>query len=190
MQVRNLGAISSASKVKVNLAPRVRRDRAEIAYLNPSHLEALQADGGRRALPGDNQNAWDRWVATISASMAVCGAREFQARFGASFARGRQASRVDPMRHTLPYSLRSSPPSDPGHSDYLRGVLCAVVEPYYPSAPSAALNFVDFSKLCTGAVGGYFLTILYSTVHTHKHKLRYGLGLGCMRVTTSSNGKL
>ena len=193
MQVRNLGAISSASKVKVNLAPRVRRDRAEIAYLNPSHLEALQADGGRRALPGDNQNAWDRWVATISASMAVCGAREFQARFGASFARGRQASRVDPMRHTLPYSLRSSPPSDPGHSDYLRGVLCAVVEPYYPSAPSAAL-ISSISQKCLYRCRRWFIFLLYSIVlytrTSTRFTLRYGLGLGCMRVTTSSNCKL
>ena len=71
-----------------------------------------------------------------------------------------------------------------------------MAEPYYPSAPSAVVrgtnfvDFVNFSKLYTGAVGGYFLTILYSTVHTHKHTLRYGLGLGCMRVTTSSNCKL
>ena len=43
-----------------------------------------------------------------------------------SFARGRQARRVDPMRHMLPFSPRSSPPSDPGRSDYLRGVICAL----------------------------------------------------------------
>ena len=43
-----------------------------------------------------------------------------------SFARGRQARRVDPMRHMLPFSPRSSPPSDPGRSDYLRRVICAL----------------------------------------------------------------
>ena len=59
VQVCNLGAISPASKV--NLTP---RDRAEIAYLDPGHPEALQAGGGRRALHGDIRNARDRWAAT------------------------------------------------------------------------------------------------------------------------------
>ena len=78
VQVRDLGAISPASKV--NLAP---RDRAQIAYLGPSHLKALQASGGRKARFGDVQNARDGWVATISARMALFGVWEFQARFGA-----------------------------------------------------------------------------------------------------------
>ena len=65
---RNLACTS-----KGNLPP---RDRAEIAYLHPGHPEALhlcklQCGGGRRASPGDIQNARDGWVATISARMAA-----------------------------------------------------------------------------------------------------------------------
>ena len=52
VQVCDLGAISPASKG--NLAP---RDRAEIAYLHPEHLEALQSGGGRKAHIGDSHNA-------------------------------------------------------------------------------------------------------------------------------------
>ena len=74
VRVRDLGAIS-----RCEIPFRCRRDRAEIAYLNPGHPEALQAGGGRRAFPGDIHNARDCWVATISARMAASGAREFQA---------------------------------------------------------------------------------------------------------------
>ena len=80
----------------------------------------------RRALPGDNQNARDRWVATISASMAVCGAWGLHGSPGALARTKPQNELGTPVRHTLPYSLRSSPPSDPRRSDYLRGVLCAL----------------------------------------------------------------
>ena len=43
--------------------------------------------------------------------------------FWGSLVRGCQAARVDPMRQMLPFSLRSSPPSHPGRSGYLRGML-------------------------------------------------------------------
>ena len=76
VQVRNLCAIS-----RCEIPFRCRRDRAEIAYLDPSHPEALQAGGGRRALPGDIHNARDGWVATISARIAAFAAWDFQARF-------------------------------------------------------------------------------------------------------------
>ena len=54
--------------------------------------------------------------------MAACGAREFEARFGVVRTEGVKRA----VRRMLPFSLRSSPPSDPGRSVYLRGVLCAL----------------------------------------------------------------
>ena len=52
----------------------IPRDCAQIAHLHPGHPEALQCNGGRRALPGDIQNARDCLVATNSARMAAFGA--------------------------------------------------------------------------------------------------------------------
>ena len=46
--------------------------------------------------------------------------------FWGSFTRGRPASRADPLRQMLPFSLRSSPPSHPGRCGYLRGMFCAL----------------------------------------------------------------
>ena len=46
--------------------------------------------------------------------------------FWGSFTRGRPASRADPLRQMLPFSLRSAPPSHPGRCGYLRGMFCAL----------------------------------------------------------------
>ena len=40
--------------------------------------------------------------------------------------------RVSPMRHTPPFSPRSSPPTEPGQPGYLRGMLCALREMVTP----------------------------------------------------------
>ena len=83
VQVCDLGAISTDSRCEIHFYFRCRRDCAEIAYLHPGHLEALQAGGGRRAPHGDIRNARDRWVATISARMAVFTARGLHGSLGA-----------------------------------------------------------------------------------------------------------
>ena len=38
----------------------------------------------------------------------------------------RETGRVSSMRHAPPFSLRSSPPTEPGQSGHLRGMLCAL----------------------------------------------------------------
>ena len=38
----------------------------------------------------------------------------------------RETGRLSPMRHTPPFSPRSSPPTEPGQPGYLRGMLCAL----------------------------------------------------------------
>ena len=54
-------------------------------------------------------------------------AASYAASYAASlFTARRETGRVSPMRHTPPFSLKSSPPTKPGQPGYLRGVLCAL----------------------------------------------------------------
>ena len=104
----------------------------DTARLRPDRAPAPRpsrgvSGGGRRALPGDIQNARDCLVATNSARMAAFGAW-----LGSTWlARRPRANEPQnglgiPVRQMLPFLLSSSPPSNPGRSRYLRGVLYAL----------------------------------------------------------------
>ena len=117
VQVHDLGAISPASKG--NLVP---RDCAEIAHPHPGHLEALPSSGARAACHGGIGNGRVCSDSTKWSSTVVLGAWVHLGAFWLVCSYSPQT----PMRQPPLYSATLSNRNEPGHSRYLRGMICAL----------------------------------------------------------------
>ena len=102
------GEIASRLQIRHQATCRLNRvtERAEHA----TEISGLPGFGRRR------RSGRERWRMAHGAHTAFRGPE----------AQMRETGRLSPMRHTPPFSPRSSPPTEPGQPGYLRGMLCAL----------------------------------------------------------------
>ena len=117
VQVRDLGEIS-----RCEIIFRCRRDCVEIAHLHPGHLEALPSGGGRRPRTRGIHNGRVCSDSTKWSSTVVLGAWVHLGAFWLVCSYSPQT----PMRQPPLYSATLSNRNEPGHSRYLRGMICAL----------------------------------------------------------------
>ena len=138
VRVRDLGAISSASKG--NLAP---RDCIYVADPLPGRPVVRESGGARRACHGEIRNGRDQPHSLMWSRLALCGARGSGSFSHAFELIAAKTVHLGIMRHRAPYATTSTNQTKPGRSGYLRGVLCVLHQSVSPlgadiaAAPSA-----------------------------------------------------
>ena len=106
----DLDAGEIASRLQIHYQAKYSRSRVAEGAEHTTEISGLPGFGRRR------RSRRVRWRLTHGAHTAFCGPE----------AQMRETGRVSSMRHAPPFSLRSSPPTEPGQSGYLRGMLCAL----------------------------------------------------------------